>query len=133
TPSAASPTIQPARSMNCCRGTTVPPDATPSPDAYQKRMTALDIEQAITDAQAAASNAAVTAQTATGPALEAAREAARIARIGYREGKFSQLDLLDAERTLAQTRLAAIDALTSYQNARAQLERLTAPAPEQGN
>jgi cobalt-zinc-cadmium efflux system outer membrane protein len=99
----------------------------------QKRMTALDIEQAITDAQAAASNAAVTAQTATGPALEAAREAARIARIGYREGKFSQLDLLDAERTLAQTRLAAIDALTSYQNARAQLERLTAPAPEQGN
>ena len=96
-------------------------------------MTALDIEQAITDAQAAASNAAVTAQTATGPALEAAREAARIARIGYREGKFSQLDLLDAERTLAQTRLAAIDALTSYQNARAQLERLTAPAPEQGN
>lgn len=99
----------------------------------QKRMTALDIEQAITDAQAAAFNAAVTAQTATGPALEAAREAARIARIGYREGKFSQLDLLDAERTLAQTRLAAIDALASYQNVRAQLERLTAPAPEQGN
>ena len=99
----------------------------------QKRMTALDVEQAITDAQTAASNAAVTAQTATGPALEAAQEAARIARIGYREGKFGQLDLLDAERTLAQTRLAAIDALASYQNARAQLERLTAPAPEQGN
>ncbi|KAK0335837.1 hypothetical protein LTR94_011114 [Friedmanniomyces endolithicus] len=99
----------------------------------QKRMTALDVEQAITDAQTSASNAAVTAQTATGPALEAAQEAARIARIGYREGKFGQLDLLDAERTLAQTRLAAIDALASYQNARAQLERLTAPAPEQGN
>ena len=95
--------------------------------------TALDVEQAITDAQTSASNAAVTAQTATGPALEAAQEAAHIARIGYREGKFGQLDLLDAERTLAQTRLAAIDALASYQNARAQLERLTAPAPEQGN
>jgi cobalt-zinc-cadmium efflux system outer membrane protein len=99
----------------------------------QKRMTALDVEQAINDAQTSASNAAVTAQTAIGPALEAAQEAARIARIGYREGKFGQLDLLDAERTLAQTRLAAIDALASYQNARAQLERLTAPAPEQGN
>ncbi len=99
----------------------------------QKRMTALDVEQAITDAQTAASNAAVTAQTATGPALEAAQEAARIARIGYREGKFGQLDLLDAERTLSETRLAAIDALASYQNARAQLERLAAPAPEQGN
>ena len=96
-------------------------------------MTALDVEQAINDAQTSASNAAVTAQTAIGPALEAAQEAARIARIGYREGKFGQLDLLDAERTLAQTRLAAIDALASYQNARAQLERLTAPAPEQGN
>ena len=99
----------------------------------QKRMTALDVEQAITDAQTAASNAAVTAQTATGHALEAAQEAARIARIGYREGKFGQLDLLDAERTLSETRLAAIDALASYQNARAQLERLAAPAPEQGN
>lgn len=99
----------------------------------QKRLTALDIEQAITDAQAAAANAAVTARTASGPALAAAQEAARIARIGYREGKFGQLDLLDAERTLADTRVAAIDALAAYQNARAQLERLTAPAPEQGN
>ncbi|MBN9145690.1 MULTISPECIES: TolC family protein [unclassified Novosphingobium] len=98
-----------------------------------KRMTALDVEQAITDARTEASNAAVTARTANGPALAAAQEAARIARIGYREGKFSQLDLLDAERTLADTRIAAIDALASYQNARAQLERLTARAPEQGN
>ncbi|WP_176590277.1 TolC family protein [Sphingobium sp. EM0848] len=99
----------------------------------QKRLTALDIEQAITDAQVAADNAAITARTTSGPALAAAQEAARIARIGYREGKFGQLDLLDAERTLADTRVAAIDALAAYQNARAQLERLTAPAPEQGN
>jgi cobalt-zinc-cadmium efflux system outer membrane protein len=41
--------------------------------------------------------------------------------------------LLDAERTLADTRVAAIDALASYQNAKARLQRLTAPAPEQGN
>ncbi|GAM07469.1 hypothetical protein MBENS4_4465 [Novosphingobium sp. MBES04] len=96
----------------------------------QTRMTALDVEQAITNARADADNAAVTARAATGPALAAALEAARIARIGYREGKFGQLDLLDAERTLAETRLAAIDALAAYQNARAQLERLTAPAPQ---
>ena len=62
-----------------------------------------------------------------------ALEAARIARIGYREGKFGQLELLDAERTLAETRVAAIDALANYQNARAQVERLTAPAPNGGN
>ncbi len=94
-----------------------------------RRVTALDVEQAITDAQAEAANAATTARTAAGPALAAAQEAARIARIGYREGKFGQLDLLDAERTLAETRIAAIEALANYQNARARLERLTAPAP----
>ena len=99
----------------------------------QQRMTALDVEQAILDVRTEADNAATNARTANGPALAAAQEAARIARIGYREGKFGQLDLLDAERTLAETRLAAIDALVAYQNARAQLERLTAPAPEQGN
>ncbi|WHO38876.1 TolC family protein [Sphingobium sp. AP49] len=99
----------------------------------QRRMTALDLEQAITDARVEADNAATTARTASGPALAAAQEAARIARIGYREGKFGQIDLLDAERTLSQTRLAAIDALASYHYARAQLERLTAPAPQQGN
>jgi len=56
-------------------------------------------------------------------------EATRIARIGYREGKFGQLDLLDAERTLLDTRTAAIDALAAYHDARARLERLTAEAP----
>lgn len=99
----------------------------------QRRVTALDIEQAITDAQAQAANALTSARAASGPALAAAQEAARIARIGYREGKFGQLELLDAERTLAETRVAAIDALANYQNARAQLERLIAPAPAPAN
>lgn len=99
----------------------------------RRRMTALDIEQAIADAGTEVANAATTARAASGPALAAAQEAARIARIGYREGKFGQLDLLDAERTLADTRIAAIEALAAYQNARARLERLTAPAPEQGD
>lgn len=95
----------------------------------QRRVTALDVEQAITDAQTEAANAATSARVANGPALDAAQEAARIARIGYREGKFGQLDLLEAERTLAETRLAAIDTLATYQNAKARLERLTTPAP----
>lgn len=94
-----------------------------------RRVTALDVEQAITNARVEEANAATAARAASGPALAAAQEAARIARIGYREGKFGQLDLVDAERTLAETRVAAIDALATYQNARARLERLTAPAP----
>lgn len=81
-------------------------------------------------AQADVGNAATSARNATGPALAAATEAARIARIGYREGKFSQLDLLEAERTLAETRAAAIDSLAAYHDAQARLERLTAAAPE---
>src|SRR3546814_18221524 len=77
----------------------------------RRRLTALDVDQAIARAQADAANAATNAAAASGPALAAADEAARIARIGYREGKFGPLDLLDAARTLAQTRAAAIDAL----------------------
>lgn len=95
----------------------------------QKRVTALEVDRAIAQAQAEAANAATSAVTAKGPALAAAEEAARIARIGYREGKFGQLDLLDAERTLAETRAAAIDALLTYHNAQAQLERLTVRVP----
>ncbi len=95
----------------------------------RRRIIALDIEQAIGNAEAEAANAATTARATSGPALAAAQEAARIARIGYREGKFGQIDLLDAERTLADTRMAAIDALAAYQQARALLERLTTPAP----
>lgn len=98
----------------------------------QRRVTALDVEQDITNAEVAAANAAWTARNSSGPALSAAMEAARIARIGYREGKFGQLDLLDAERTLAEMRTASIEALSTYQLAKARLERLTAPAPIEG-
>jgi cobalt-zinc-cadmium efflux system outer membrane protein len=119
--------------FNAGRAGVVQARAEQSRSEAQKRATALDVEQAITTAQAEAANALITARTASGPALLAAQEAARIARIGYREGKFGQLDLLDAERTLAETRIAAIEALATYQNAHAQLERLTAPAPQQGN
>ncbi len=99
----------------------------------RRRATALDVEQQIGDAEVDARNAAAAARVASGPALSAAMEAARIARIGYREGKFGQLELLDAERTLTEMRSASIEALASYQLAKARLERLTAPAPLQGN
>ena len=73
--------------------------------------------------------------TPPGRHSQPASEAARIARIGYREGKFGQLDLLDAERTLSETRTAAIDALATYHDAQARLERLAAaaPSPEETN
>ena len=91
----------------------------------RRRMARIDAEQAIAAAQAEVDNAAADARNTTGPVLAAAVETARIARIGYREGKFGQLDLLDAERTLAETRSAAIDALAAWHDAKARLQRLT--------
>jgi cobalt-zinc-cadmium efflux system outer membrane protein len=44
---------------------------------------------------------------------------------GYRRGKFSLLDLLEARRTLAQTRLHYVDALVRLNIADADLRRLT--------
>lgn len=95
-----------------------------------RRVAELDAAQALAFAEAEVANAATTARAASGPALAAAQEAARIARIGYREGKFGQLDLLDAERTLSQTRTTAIDALAAYRDAQARRDRLATPAPD---
>ncbi|WP_225011144.1 TolC family protein [Novosphingobium percolationis] len=97
-----------------------------------RRIAIIEAEQAIAGAQAQLANAAATARSTGGPGLAAAMEAARIARVGYAQGKFSQLDLLEAERTLAETRAAFTDALAAYHDAEARLERLTAPAPEVG-
>lgn len=97
--------------------------------AAQLRLARLDADRAIANAVADVANAATSARAANGPALAAALEAARIARIGYGQGKFDQIELLDAERTLAETRAAAIDSLVTYHNAVARLRRLTSPAP----
>lgn len=90
----------------------------------RQRVALFEAEQAIAAAMADRDRAA-TAVEASGPALVASGEAARIARIGYAEGKFDQMVLLDAERTLFDTQRAAIDARAAYHNAVARLERLT--------
>lgn len=94
------------------------------------RLAKADAEQAIASAQADLANALAMVETTRGPALDAAIEGARIARVGYGEGALTQIELLDAERTLAQTRAAAIDALVAYHDAAARLRRLAAPAPD---
>lgn len=56
--------------------------------------------------------------------------AARIEE-GYEAGKFSLLDVLDAQRTLAAARVRYADALAAYHAAAAAIDRLTArPTPE---
>lgn len=94
-----------------------------------RNLAVLDIRQQIASAQTEVANAAATARAAGGPGLAAAQEAARIARIGWAQGKFDQIALLDAERTLSQTRQTYVDALAAYHDAQARLDRLTTPAP----
>src|SRR3546814_14640614 len=90
-------------------------------------MTALDVEQAVVEARTEADNAATNARAANGPALAAAQEAARIARIGYREGKFGPIDLLDSVGTLPEIRLAETEPLASHRKTEARRGRPTRP------
>jgi cobalt-zinc-cadmium efflux system outer membrane protein len=94
-----------------------------------RSLVVVDTRQQIATAQTEVANAAATARAAGGPGLAAAQEAARIARIGWAQGKFDQIALLDAERTLSQTRQTYVDALAGYHDAQARLDRLTTPAP----
>lgn len=93
----------------------------------RRRLARFDAERAIIAARADRERAAASVQ-ASGPTLAAAQEAARIARIGYGEGKFDQLVLLEAEQALLDVRTAAIDARAQYHDADARLVRLTTSA-----
>ncbi|WP_447728267.1 TolC family protein [Sphingomonas koreensis] len=93
----------------------------------RRRLARFDGERAITSARADRDRAAASVR-ASGPVLTAAQEAARIARLGYGEGKFDQLVLLEAEQALLDARTAAIDARAQYHDAEARLARLTTPA-----
>ena len=61
--------------------------------------------------------------------LPAAEEAFALSREGYGLGKFSYLEVLDAQRTLNDTRFQYHESLKDYHRSRAELERLIAPAP----
>jgi len=89
-----------------------------------RRAVVLEFEQSIAQADSDVADALAAARAANGPALAAAEEAARIARIGYREGKFPQLELIEAERALAETREASVTALTALHTSRARLAHL---------
>ena len=56
--------------------------------------------------------------------LPAAEEAFHVATEGYRQGKFGFLDVLDAQRTLFETKGQYLDALSAYHKAVAEAERL---------
>jgi cobalt-zinc-cadmium efflux system outer membrane protein len=56
--------------------------------------------------------------------LPATHETFQATQEGYRQGKFGFLDVLDAQRTLFETRGQFLEALTAYHQAVADIERL---------
>lgn len=58
--------------------------------------------------------------------IPSAEKAFTLARQGYRAGKFPYLEVLDAQRTLSETREQYITTLKQYHSNRAEVERLTA-------
>jgi cobalt-zinc-cadmium efflux system outer membrane protein len=56
--------------------------------------------------------------------LPEAQNAYNTAMEGYRQGKFSYLDVLDAQRTLFEVKIQYIEALADYHKAVSELERL---------
>ncbi len=61
--------------------------------------------------------------------LPKAEEALRLVRIGFDEGKFNFIDLVDTQRTTAETRLAYQQKLLELNVAQAELEALFQPQP----
>jgi len=91
-----------------------------------KENTALTLNTELTRAQADYETSYHQAITLKDTILPAAQKAFSLSRQGYGEGKFSYLEVLDAQRTLYETRASYQDALRDYHRSRAEVERLTA-------
>lgn len=91
-----------------------------------KDVTALTLNTELTRTQAELETSYHQAVTLKDTILPSAEKAFKLSRQGYGEGKFSYLEVLDAQRTLYDTRAEYHDALKDYHRSRAEVERLTA-------
>lgn len=81
----------------------------------------------IKERQRALSDAYHEAITIRRDIMPEAEAALKDARRGYNSGAFAYLDVLDAQRTLFESKNAYLDALLEYQINRAEVEYMTAP------
>lgn len=81
----------------------------------------------ILDRQRMAADAYQEAETLKKTILPEAEAALKDARRGYDAGSFAYLDVLDAQRTLFESKTTYLNALLDYQINRAEVEYLTAP------
>jgi cobalt-zinc-cadmium efflux system outer membrane protein len=90
-----------------------------------QRSVRLRAEAALADAYQALSSSFAEARALKEEVLPALQSAYNAVQEGYRNGKFGQIDLLDAQRALFEARNRYVDALAAFGRARADTERLT--------
>ncbi|MCC7478893.1 TolC family protein [bacterium] len=82
--------------------------------------------QALTEQYARLANAHELARSIEQDILPVALESFELTQLGYRYGKFTLLDALDAQRVLIEAQAQHLEALAEYQLASVQIERLIA-------
>ncbi|MGH8069403.1 MAG: TolC family protein [Candidatus Entotheonellia bacterium] len=90
----------------------------------ERRAAEVRVHTALATTYAALSAAFIEATQLRDEVLPGARSAFEAANEGYRQGKFGFLEVLDAQRTLFEARSQYIEALASYHQAVAEMERL---------
>lgn len=85
----------------------------------------LRVHTALIEAYRALSETFIEATTVKDRVLPALESAFDAVHEGYRQGKFRYLDVLDAQRSLFESKNRYIEALASYKKASADIERLT--------
>lgn len=87
----------------------------------------LNLLQRAAESQGALRTAYIKATSYHGTVLPAAERAFQLARQGYGAGKFQYLEVLDAQRTLFDSRSQYMSALRDYHARKAEIARLTTP------
>jgi cobalt-zinc-cadmium efflux system outer membrane protein len=87
----------------------------------------IDLDRRTHAARANLAAARDTARTLQDSIIPTAEQAFALADEGYAQGKFAYLEVLEAQRTLVDARTDLINALQGFHDARAELDRLTAP------
>ncbi len=93
----------------------------------ERQQTIRDTKTEIMERQKLLSDAYQEAKALQEDILPEAEAALKDARRGYSSGAFAYLDVLDAQRTLFESKTAYLDTLLEYQANQAEVEYLTAP------
>jgi cobalt-zinc-cadmium efflux system outer membrane protein len=91
---------------------------------HERRATEVRVGTSLTEAYQHLVSAANEVKVLQQEVLPATHETFRAIQEGYRQGKFGFLEVLDAQRTLFETRRQFLETLTTYHEAVADIERL---------